>query len=258
MALNLIFDQSAELYDRVRPRYVQALFDDVEQYAHLGAGSRALEVGAGTGQATGAMLKTGASITALEPGTQMAGLLRAKYADRQNFTVRETLFEDAEGEGTYDLLYSATAFHWIPEEIGYQKAKGMLKPGGAIALFWNHPAPAPECAQMDRAIQAAFEKHRPGSKATPLTEEAIAKRKLTLLKYGFRDVESRVYHSQRRLSAREHTLLLNTYSDHLALAPDVRAALEADIECAIDEYGGVITLCDTIDLYLGRRPPEDR
>ena len=59
VALNLIFDQSAEFYDRMRPRYVRELFADVARYANLGPGSRALEIGAGTGQATGAMLETG-------------------------------------------------------------------------------------------------------------------------------------------------------------------------------------------------------
>ena len=34
-----------------------------------------------------------------------------------------------------DLVYSASAFHWIPEEIGYSKVYEMLKPGGAFARF---------------------------------------------------------------------------------------------------------------------------
>ena len=38
--------------------------------------------------------------------------------------------------------YSATAFHWIPREIGYAKAAQALKPGGALAVFSNqHPRP---------------------------------------------------------------------------------------------------------------------
>lgn len=38
-----------------------------------------------------------------------------------------------------NIRYSATAFHWIPEEIGYPKVIQMLKPHGTLALFWNKP-----------------------------------------------------------------------------------------------------------------------
>ena len=48
-----IFDQAAELYDRARPRYPPALFDDLAGLAGIGAGVRVLEVSPGTGQATG-------------------------------------------------------------------------------------------------------------------------------------------------------------------------------------------------------------
>lgn len=35
----------------------------------------------------------------------------------------------------YDLIYSASAFHWIPEEIGYTKVYKALKPGGVIRIY---------------------------------------------------------------------------------------------------------------------------
>ncbi len=252
MDLNLIFDRSAVIYDRVRPRYGKALFQDVAAYA--GAGGRALEVGAGTGQATESFLDLGYDVTALEPGTDMAAILRRKFGENHRFRARETLFQDYAGESGFDLIYAATAFHWIPEEIGYPKAFSLLKPGGTIALFWNHPAPAPTCAEMDRDIQAAIRRHTGWPEPRPFARESISRRKIAIAQYGFRDVEARLYESERRLAAREHTLLLNTYSDFLSLPPDVLSALTQDIERAIDAHGGTITLCDTVDLYLARRP----
>jgi SAM-dependent methyltransferase len=253
MGLNLIFDQSAEVYDRVRPRYVKALFEDVA--AFVGPGRRALEIGAGTGQATESFLVLGFDVTALEPGAGMAAILRRKYGENPRFRVEETLFQDYAGEGGFDLIYAATSFHWIDEEVGYPKALSLLKPGGALALFWNHPAPARACASMDREIQEAYEKHTSWPKPRPFSaEEALPRRKMALAQYGFRDADARLYESQRRLSAAEHDLLLDTYSPHLALGPEVRSALKRDIARAIDAHGGAITLCDTIDLYLARRP----
>lgn len=252
MGLNLIFDQSAEAYDRVRPRYVRTLFEDVATYA--GEGRRALEIGAGTGQATDSFLSLGFDVTALEPGADMAAILRRKFGGDPRFRVEEALFQDYECEGGFDLIYAATSFHWIPEEIGYPKVLSLLKPGGALALFWNHPAPARECAEMDREIQAAIGRHTAWPKPRPFTAEALPRRKLTLAQYGFREAEARLYESRRNLTAVEHSLLLNTYSDFLSLPPDVLSALSEDIARAIGAHGGTITLHDTIDLYLALRP----
>jgi len=49
-ALAATFDEDAELYDRVRPGCPERLFADLAGHVELG---RVLEVGSGTGQATG-------------------------------------------------------------------------------------------------------------------------------------------------------------------------------------------------------------
>jgi SAM-dependent methyltransferase len=47
-------------------------------------------------------------------------------------------FEDADlGSELFDLVFSATAFHWVDPEIGYSKAARVLKPGGHLALVTN-------------------------------------------------------------------------------------------------------------------------
>src|SRR5207244_1472501 len=46
------FGSVAELYDRARPEYPTAVFDDLEELAQLEPGSRVLEIGPGTGKAT--------------------------------------------------------------------------------------------------------------------------------------------------------------------------------------------------------------
>jgi hypothetical protein len=46
------FDQDAGPYDRARPGYPPALFDDLAELTGVGAGSRVLEIGPGTGRAT--------------------------------------------------------------------------------------------------------------------------------------------------------------------------------------------------------------
>jgi hypothetical protein len=46
------FNQDAERYDRARPGYPAGSFDDLAEQASIGPGSRVLEIGPGTGQAT--------------------------------------------------------------------------------------------------------------------------------------------------------------------------------------------------------------
>lgn len=52
----------------------------------------------------------------------------------------------------------------------------------------------------------------------------------------------------------EYVALLNTYSDHRAMPEAERLGLEREIMAVILRYGGTITICDTMDLYLAKRP----
>jgi ubiquinone/menaquinone biosynthesis C-methylase UbiE len=73
----LVFGEVAELYDRARAGYPEALIDDVISFAGGdGPSLRALEVGAGTGKATMGFATRGLEILALEPSADMAAVAR--------------------------------------------------------------------------------------------------------------------------------------------------------------------------------------
>lgn len=44
-------------------------------------------------------------------------------------------FEDFAESGPFDLIVSATAFHWVDPSIGLAKAARLLRPGGWLALL---------------------------------------------------------------------------------------------------------------------------
>ena len=48
--------------------------------------------------------------------------------------------------------------------------------------------------------------------------------------------------------------LLGTYSDHINLPEEVRLPFFRAVEDAINTHGGAITIYDTIDLQLARKP----
>lgn len=252
----LRFDEDAANYDRWRPTYVPELFGDVIAYADLDDTKRALEIGIGTGQATTPFLEAGCEVVAIEPGPRLAAYTRAKFAGRRNLRVVEGDFEGLPDDGnTYDLIYSATAFHWIPQELGLSKAYALLKPGGALALFWNHPYMNRPDDPVHVAIQAVYRQYMPRDREPhEFDVTTCAQYADSLRAHGFGDIVTRIYRQTRAMGAADYIGLLNTYSDHRALDADARAGLLDGIRDAIEAQGGSITIRDTMDLYLARKP----
>lgn len=124
-------------YDTARPGYPKELYDTVMKFAELGTEAEVLEVGAGTGQATDLFLQGDFRFDLLEVSEEQVLFLKQKYRDNTKVTVKADYFEQYETEKKYDLIYSATAFHWVDSWIGYPKAWEMLNMGGTLAVFWH-------------------------------------------------------------------------------------------------------------------------
>ena len=170
-------------------------------------------------------------------------------------------FEESQLEkDTYDLAFSATAFHWIPEEAGYSKVHDVLKSGGVFARFANRPfrdKGNPVLSQeIDRIYGEYYYPFHNRKQETPreFTEEDAKKLAYIAEKYGFVDIQYAMFHRVRTFTAKEYVALLGTYSDHIAIDEPIRLAFFAKIEEAIERHGGVMNIYDTIDLQLARKP----
>lgn len=130
------FDSAAALYHRARPDYTPELFDDLILLAALEPGDRLLEVGCGTGKATLGLAGRGFLITTLELGADLADIARRNLAAFPHVKVLRTAFEEFHPTAAFDLVYAATAWHWIDREVGYRMAWRCLRPGGHLA-FWS-------------------------------------------------------------------------------------------------------------------------
>lgn len=254
--LEWTFNTQAERYARMRPGYVPELYEEIFRHVRLDASSTAVEVGIGGGQATEPILQTGCRVTAVESGDQLAGLCREKFRAYGNFQAVTCKFEDYPAQDdSCDLIFSASAFHWIPEEVGYPKVLRMLKPGGVFARFANHPFKDKGRPGMHEALQEVYKVYMPGSLgAKEYTEEQARNRAQIAAKYGFVDISHHLYHRTRDFTAAQYVELLGTYSDHIAIEEHTRRRFFAEIEAAINRLGGVITIYDTIDLQLARKP----
>lgn len=260
------FDDVVASYDRIRPTYPTALFEDLFAYAAPSEGKRALEIGAGTGKATAPVLNAGYAVTAVEIGPNMADFLLEQFCGEEGFQVVRSSFEEAQlQENSYDLIYAASAFHWVDAEIGCPKALRLLKDGGAVALFRYHAIAAPGDPLYDE-IQAVYETHyyshytlnsRPVKKTRAdfrkKSECYLSYRFEDLREYGFREIAMKFYDGAKTYGAEEYILLLETMSDHRSLPDQNREALYAGVKDAIERHGGEYTVDYLFQLYLGRK-----
>lgn len=255
MDLRFTFNEDVLNYDKMRPTYVKELYENIIQFSNLDSNKNALEIGIGTGQATLPFLNTGCNLTAVELGENMAKFSKEKFAKFHNFDVINSDFESANlKKDNYDLIYSATAFHWIPQEVGYTKVFNLLKSGGVMALFWNHVSRTD--AELDFAIQEVYNKYKSTNESLihKFSEEKCLEIAETIKKYGFVDVGYKLYYQTRLFDAPKYLSLLNTNSDHRARPEETRILIENELSNVINNFGGKIEKKDTIDLYLARKP----
>lgn len=255
MELRRRFNEDEVNYDRYRPEYPGELFQDVVFYSQIKPGSKLLEIGIGTGQATLPFLELGCDVTGIELGDKLSAFVAEKYKGYSNFKVFNDDFILYPVEEAYDLIYCATAFHWLPKEEAYAKIMKSLRSGGTVALFWNHPFPNREEDPSNVASRSVYDRFRPSDKKrVEFSEKDCGARVQELLQYGFEKVESRLYRRARTLRTDAYIRLLNTYSDHRALDPELKERFEAAMRTALNEVGGSIRIYDTIDLYLAKKP----
>ncbi|MFF2143419.1 class I SAM-dependent methyltransferase [Kitasatospora sp. NPDC058190] len=132
------FGSVAAEYDRARPSYPDELFDELERlWGRSLKGARVLDVGAGTGIATRLLAARGADVIAVEPYAGMAAQFRA--ASPQLPLVRGNGDDLPFHDDSADLICYAQAFHWTRPERSVPEAIRVLRPGGALAAWWNVP-----------------------------------------------------------------------------------------------------------------------
>ena len=155
--LEWTFDTVVPTYEKLRPGYPDELYKMVFDYISLDQSRNAVEVGIGGGQATLPFLKTKCNLTAVEYGEQLSELCKEKFKEYPNFSIIAIKFEDTDFlDDLYDLVYSASAFHWVPEKVGYTKVFSMLKRGGAFVRFANHPYRAKDNLPLSEEIDRIY------------------------------------------------------------------------------------------------------
>ncbi|MGR6918441.1 class I SAM-dependent methyltransferase [[Actinomadura] parvosata] len=172
--LGRVFNEVPDLYDRARPGYPDALFADLAAITGAGERSPVLEVGCGTGQATRSLVALGCSVTAIEPGAELAALASRRLAG--DVTVERSTFEEWDDHGRrFDLLVAASSWHWVDPAIGWRRAHAVLRPGGWLALLSHVVVRRPGEPEMYAETADLHERFSPGNPGwghPPLEDDA--------------------------------------------------------------------------------------
>jgi SAM-dependent methyltransferase len=249
------FDEVADLYDRCRPRYPGAVFDDLVSLSGISAGIRILEIGCGTGQATVPLAERGFRVLCLEPGLAMARRAEANLARYSDVAVLQSTFEEWPIErGAFGLVVSAQAFHWVRAEDRFTKAAAALAENGVLAVVGNALVSKPSA--LREAIDSVYARCAPSLMGPPATlwySEQGPLAELFSASGCFGPVTWRRYPWSRTYTPSEYCDLLRTHSDHRLLPEDQREALLLALSEVIRSHGNGIELAYDAHLYLANR-----
>jgi SAM-dependent methyltransferase len=252
------FGSVAELYDRARPEYPAAVYDDLAELAGLEPGSRLLEIGSGTGKATVELARRGYAVTGIELSRDLAEIARRNLAGFPNAEIEVGDFETWEPqEAGFDAVVAFAAFHWIAPELRYEKPARLLRPGGALAVVHGpHVLPEngdPFFVEVQEDYDAVVP--HPDNGPPPSPEDAEGWTEEFRASGVFERVDERRHLQPLTYTADEHIGLLGTFSDHLALPAAQREELFRRIHVRVAARpGGTVTEHHLQVLTVGYRP----
>ncbi len=229
------FEHHAATYEEARPPYPAALWRRVAELGALKPGLRAVDLGAGTGQATGGLLAAGLEVTAVEPGHQLAAQLRQSHPAAR---VIESTAEAADlPEAAFDLAVVATAIHWMDLDQLLPRLHRALVPGGQL-LVWRNVY-GDETAEVtpfrERVAEIVARRSQPGRHRLQLSERTEA----DLTRSGLFATTSVDHFSWSiDLDEAQVALLFGTFSDWSPAEVEEAAAAVRDLGGTVTEHYG--------------------
>ncbi|MDN3019074.1 class I SAM-dependent methyltransferase [Paenibacillus sp. BSR1-1] len=253
-----VFNDIISDYAIARPGYPTELFRDIIDYSKIKNDAKILEIGSGPGQATEYFVKNRYSITGLELGEKQVDYLLEKYSAYQNFNALCTSFENYNGEQeTYDLIISATAFHWIKPEVGYPKAYNLLKRNGVMAVFWHLASIIEPKTEMLNQIRNIYRKYAPDLDDYISVDEAEDLHNLRIsqiqVHHLFNNPVSKIYRWDDEYTTQRYIRLMNSYSDFHDIDKDKQKAIFDSAADYIDSNGGKIVVPQEVRLYMAKK-----
>jgi len=131
------FASVADRYENGRPEYAPAVVGALMAELGLAPGAAVLDLAAGTGKLTRALLQAGLDVVAVEPQAPLRELLAAGIAPAR---VRDGLAEAIPlPDASLDAVTVADAFHWFDRPAALREIRRVLRPHGGLAVLCTAP-----------------------------------------------------------------------------------------------------------------------
>jgi ubiquinone/menaquinone biosynthesis C-methylase UbiE len=124
-------------YERGRPDYAPALVGAIAAELGIPPGARVLDLAAGTGKLTRALLGIGLDVVAVEPQPSLREILAAAVGPER---VREGVAEAIPlPDSSVAAVMVSDAFHWFDRALALQEIRRVLRPRGGLAILSTVP-----------------------------------------------------------------------------------------------------------------------
>jgi len=235
------FEGVADLYERARPEYPPEAIAWLVERLELRAGRTVLDLGAGTGKLTRALVPTGAEVIAVEPGEAMLAELRHAVPG-----VR-ALLGGAEqiplGDASVDAVTVGQAFHWFRFDEALPQLHRVLRRGGGVALLWNN---RDQSDRLQREISELIWPLAGGRAAAYDSSRHLAESAL------FGPLEEREFRFAQQLDADGLAGRVLSISFVAAAPATTRAELERRVREFVAERGGAVSFPYLTSVYVSR------
>jgi hypothetical protein len=243
-------------YHAARPAYPDWVFEILCERGCLSHNTATFEIGAGTGTATHRLLGLGANpLIAVEPDERLGTFLRETVRD-EALTVIYSPFEDAVlHEASFDLGVSATAFHWLDEDLALIKVAKLLRSGGWWAMVCNvfgDPERSDPFHEATTMLLNGPSSPSAGAGQLPFALDVEARLAALERIRAFDAIEHRTSAWSLDLDSDQTVALYATYSN-INIREDRDAVLAELDRIAREEFHGHVTRNMITSLYVARR-----
>ncbi|HTS74074.1 MAG TPA: class I SAM-dependent methyltransferase [Gaiellaceae bacterium] len=149
------FGRTAREYELGRPGWPEELLDLVVGDLGLGPDAAVLDLGAGTGKLTRALVPRFTRVVAVEPDDAMRAVLEEVVPGAESLAGHGASIPL--GDDEVDAVFSGEAFHWFAGKESVAEIERVLRQRGALVILWNIPVEYPHMGdEAEAAIEEAF------------------------------------------------------------------------------------------------------
>lgn len=238
------FGTAAAGYQQYRPGYpreaIRFAVGDTDRVT-------VLDLGAGTGKLTAALVENGSEVIAVEPDPAMLSALRT--AVPQATALAGSAEQIPLPDASVDVITIGQAMHWFDLDKALPEMARVLRPAGRLAALWN-------VDDVDHPFTAAYQREknltvRPVGGATGRSDQQPTPPFTD--REEFTDPVVQSVRWQRAMTPEQLHGLLDTLSYVIAADAENRTALHHGVDRLITGWDGPLELAETCQVWVAQR-----